>query len=329
MGRDPRLEVALIASAVNFGRKSVSWFSERIGGTQRRHDRADLGGEDIVRLLTQALYSYYYSVSGPRLIAEVESLRQQAANNDITSALVAANPSTGRWEGGWVLRGETRHKAILTVEKDGLTLSVEKERVREARQHAVAFQPEHVEVQTPHHSMNRSTGFYVAHSDADFDYDARVSRFYINCRPEDAPAVLFRTISLLNELAVPFDIKVAKNARQFYRSDVVVLYVYQDHLSHIWRDLGAMIGSLPFPLRDSLPAMVRRMAPGVGLAEDPADGQSFGLSRCRMIATGLVRVRDPDVEARLHAIEAEFAAHGTDLDCPYAISAQRPVYADL
>lgn len=322
-------ELKLIASGVTIEGASISWFSERLGKASHTQVRAELGEEDIVNLLTQTLYSYYYSVSTPRLIAEVDSLRQNAPSVDLTSSLVAGAPGKGRWEPGWMLRGGTKTPGVVGVEKDGLFLSVEEERVRSVPPLTELSHAAQVEVLTPHHSMNRSAGFYVVHSDVNLNYDAAIARFYMNCHPDDAPEVLSRTATQLNDRALPFDLKVAKNSNQFYRSDVMVLYVPQDCLGQVWKSLCVVIENLPFQLRDSLPAMVRPMARGVGLAADPADGHSFGMSRCRIIAKGLAQVRSPDVDARLEAIQEEFAASNIDLDFPYATSAKKFEYSSL
>ena len=38
--------------------------------------------------------------------------------------------------------------------------------------------------------------------------------------------------------------------------------------------------------------MTKALAPGLGIAEDPGEGNSFGLHRCGLIAEGLLRARE-------------------------------------
>jgi hypothetical protein len=58
----------------------------------------------------------------------------------------------------------------------------------------------------------------------------------------------------------------------------------------------------------------------VGTAEDPGNGESFGMHRCRMIAEGIVDAwiaGDQSVETRWNAIGARFSAGGFQLNLPY------------
>jgi hypothetical protein len=57
----------------------------------------------------------------------------------------------------------------------------------------------------------------------------------------------------------------------------------------------------------------------VGLAED-ADGQSFGIQRCALLADGIVRAHEQGVvgiDARVEAVAARFAEDGVAIDAPY------------
>jgi hypothetical protein len=66
--------------------------------------------------------------------------------------------------------------------------------------------------------------------------------------------------------------------------------------------------------------LVKRLAPGVGLAEDPGDGSSFGEHRCRLLAA---IVTDPewsgcDSDAEREALlTTRLAADGYTLDRIY------------
>jgi hypothetical protein len=61
--------------------------------------------------------------------------------------------------------------------------------------------------------------------------------------------------------------------------------------------------------------LVRRMAPGVGLAEDPGDGSSFGEHRCRLLAGIVTQAAWNGSDAKREALlVAGLAAHGYALD---------------
>jgi HopA1 effector protein family len=73
-------------------------------------------------------------------------------------------------------------------------------------------------------------------------------------------------------------------------------------------------------LRPETPLFARTLRPGVGIAEDPNTGESFGMHRCRLTAEGVLDAWASGVqtvEGRLRAIEARFRAAQLDLDRPH------------
>jgi len=73
-------------------------------------------------------------------------------------------------------------------------------------------------------------------------------------------------------------------------------------------------------LRPRTPAFTLALAPGVGLAESPATGESFGEHRCRLVADGIVGADERGVapgDARVEAVIENFAKSGVKIDAPY------------
>ena len=59
---------------------------------------------------------------------------------------------------------------------------------------------------------------------------------------------------------------------------------------------------------------------GIGMAEEPGSGESFGMHRCRLVAEGIIdawTTGSQTTEARLEAVEKRFAAGGFQLARPY------------
>ncbi len=72
--------------------------------------------------------------------------------------------------------------------------------------------------------------------------------------------------------------------------------------------------------RPSVPAFTRRLGSGVAVADDPAAPESFGESRCRLLASGILRAHeagDTSFESRLREVEKVFLAEGVLLDCTH------------
>src|SRR5262249_10514578 len=73
-------------------------------------------------------------------------------------------------------------------------------------------------------------------------------------------------------------------------------------------------------MKPPAPLFTRPVQRGVGLAEEPRTGESFGMHRCRLSAEGIVRTwlaGDQSVDGRLRGISAQFAGAGFDLRRPH------------
>ena len=73
-------------------------------------------------------------------------------------------------------------------------------------------------------------------------------------------------------------------------------------------------------LKPETPLFTKRLAAGLGFAEDPGNGESFGMSRCRIVAEGLwsAYVKGlPTQQARLQEVIAHFEKNGIALEHPY------------
>src|SRR5262249_51411500 len=78
--------------------------------------------------------------------------------------------------------------------------------------------------------------------------------------------------------------------------------------------------SVTASLLESTPLFTEVLQPGVGIAEDPTSGESFGMHRCRLVAEGLVEAwqrAGKSVENRLQAIATRFEREGLKLDRPH------------
>jgi hypothetical protein len=144
-------------------------------------------------------------------------------------------------------------------------------------------------------------------------------RVYWNVTPGGAATLIGELTARLNAAGVPFRLKVADHPFRFDRCDAAVLYVEGGVFLAIRAMLGEVAGALTGHLRPEIPAFTLRLTAGVGLAED-ADGESFGVRRCALLADGIVRAHEyglAAVEERVDAVAARFAEDGVAIDAPY------------
>jgi hypothetical protein len=242
--------------------------------------------------------------------------------------LSANNLGRGTREPGWHVRGIENGTAV--VERDGLSLWVPlAETWPRARNGETAGQT--VSVSFPNELLHLSPGFYMALGDRwlDVEKSGAVLRFYWHLRSEGASTLLRAVTSRLNRRNLPFRLKVVNDPGRFIRCDAGVLYTRQRDYP-LLRDLVADVyAEMAAYLEWATPVFTKRLAPGLGFAEDMGAGDSFGMHRCGLLAEGLVRAyeRSPaSLADRVKQVEQVFKESGVSLAAPYLRPGSRDRY---
>lgn len=269
--------------------------------------------------LQDQLYTNFYcrAVASPSSAGEIEA-GSNTGSARFVERLSGANGGAGFVEPGW----EVRHieRTTLTVSRNGLALTVR----------AAALLPPDVppspglmaSLRLPKEFISRLPGFYLAMGNRRLDDDAwkALIRLYWNVTPDGAVDLMRLATCELNTRRVPFQFKVHTNLARGVRSDGAVLYLHKPDYAEVCGVLEGICRTIAPNLRAAVPALTKRLAPGVGLAEDPGNGLSFGEHRCRLLAEGLLRAHElgktSDVD-RLHVVEALFADERISLETPY------------
>ncbi len=181
-----------------------------------------------------------------------------------------------------------------------------------------------VEVKLKKGSPDLQPGFYVVFGDAIADpQDGSLGalRLYFNIRASGAPALVRAVTEHLNRFQVPFSFKtLAVESYYQARADSAVLFLHRRFFpiaAHLAVDLRELLGE---DLEAPVPLFSRAVVPGIGLAEDPGSGDSFGLSRCRLVSEGLFLAHQrgaTSLKDRLAAVEERFESVGISFDHPY------------
>jgi hypothetical protein len=173
----------------------------------------------------------------------------------------------------------------------------------------------------PKGSSRASPGFYFAYGDnALASTPSDTVRIYWNVTAVGAISLMRTLTSALNRSGLPFGLKVLRSPDAFTRCDAAVLYLGKpdfDEASEILSDLYAAIAPV---LRPYTPSLTKVLAPGVGFAEDPGDGNSFGEHRCQLIAEALVQSRDAGQSLESESVACivrRFAEDGIAIETPY------------
>jgi hypothetical protein len=120
--------------------------------------------------------------------------------------------------------------------------------------------------------------------------------------------------------SVSYALKCPLDLERCRRPDGVVVYVLAEEWPAIERRLASTHQRSARWLRPTVPALTLPVARGVAIAEDPI-GDSFGSSRCRIVADALephlATPAHPSRSALVAALEDAFARHGIDLAAPW------------
>jgi hypothetical protein len=164
-----------------------------------------------------------------------------------------------------------------------------------------------------------SPGFFMAVSDAPFP-PAAVLRFYWNIVPRGASVLMRAVTGRLNAAGVPFRFKVLDTPDAYERADSAVLYLPREAANYAAASLTAIYRDAAAFLDPAVPSLTLSLVPGLGVAEDPPGGESFGVSRCRLIAQGLndaFEAGDESAQGKMDAVRRRFSTSGLSTAAPY------------
>jgi hypothetical protein len=285
---------ALLSSLLSVRVHSSSEF-ELLG---RRHS-----GTELAEMLYGALHCRMPARGSPD-----SGFTNWTGARDFVDRLSAANCGSGTWQSGWTAQAFEADGRIV-AERHGVRFWVPPD---EYRPGAVRIPKEHFEL---------VTGFYLAHGDADDTRDAGDTiRIYWHISPLGAERLMELVTGHLNRAGIGFQLKLLGEPLRYHRTDPAVLYLARADYPKAAPMLGDVLREMTPWLRSTVSLLVKRMAPGVGLAEDPGDGSSFGEHRCRLLG-GIASEPEWgrlafDAE-RADFLTSRLAAQGYDLDRLY------------
>jgi hypothetical protein len=244
-----------------------------------------------------------------------------AHGDDLRTLLSAHHPGRELWDTGWTI-SQLRSTGEVIVTKQSATRRVWAGEFLNAEPGMPPRVGSLVRVHVPRESPTMQPGFYFAFGETLGDQveESRYVRFYFNTSADDSPALMRELVALLNRFFVPFRFKCLSMRSTYGRPDAAVLFV----APRFHRITAALVARVHAAHRDRLrpevPLFTKRLAHGVGFAEDPANGESFGMSRCRVVAEGAwnaFRAGAHGVAATLPIVVEQFRRYGLDAERPW------------
>ena len=250
---------------------------------------------------------------------------------NFTAALSSANPTAIRWEPGWQIFQLEQAGAVHVLKGDRATLVQPGQYTFAAGGGRSPRLGDAIEILVPRESLHHQPGMYFAFGETvGSDYDlARIGRFYFNAAASDAAWLIARLGDLLNRYAVPYRFKCALDPAVFDRTDGAVLYLARKFVPlflRIFEDLGQECAAR---LQAGTPLFTKPLCRGVGMADDPGSGESFGQLRSRLLAEGILdawQAGNNTPAARRAAVAARFSQSGLRIEQPHLASGLVDIY---
>jgi hypothetical protein len=272
-----------------------------------------------------ALQAQLYGAAYNRAFDPATPLVAPPRFTDMNDDLSRANPGRERWDHGWqvyqalptgVIQAHKQGRAHLFLPGQYMTAGAAPGSQAPVQPGAV------VSVYLAKEMRNFQEGFYIALGEQVQPYyeQASLVRVYWNIRPDGAAPMVRDLVGRFNRFQVPFRFKCLAYPELYDRFDAGVLFVGRRR----W-DITALLVAELYPrfaqyMKPEIPSFTKQLAPGLALAEDPGSGDSFGTSRCRLIAEGVWQAyqRGQHTEdARLDEIAAAFTRAGLSLSHPW------------
>lgn len=299
---------------------SYSWFGKEPFAMPKWTLRAFTAEEvrNFVLLNLQSdLYTNFYCRGYAAPVGEAHRLVGKEPDA-FAQKLHVANHGRGFSEGEpW--RIEEVRRSDFIVSRDGLEMRA---RSSDLLKRTKLLKPKaRISLRLTQGIFDGSPGFYLAAGDKDLPISKSrpLLRFYWNLSPAGAAPFIRAATSLLNRAKIPFRVKVANHPGRFDRCDAGVLYLPDRSSAQLQHLVEKILISVAPYLHLGTPALTKPLAPGVSWAEDPA-GESFGFSRCILIAEALLHACEAGkrrIADRMSAVETRFRKDGIRIETPH------------
>jgi len=296
---------------------SFLWFGRRIAALAPAAIDGALARELLVQRIEQQLYADFYSAGSPRSPRR-GPVTPADDGGEFVRTLSQANCGRGSWQLGWhvdAVDGDT----IAVVRPDGLRLLAP---VDDCRVEGSLSAGAHIGVRVPKELKGHSPGFYVALGDTPSPAGRAddLLRLCWSIAAAGAATLVARVSYALNGARLPFSLELLNDPARYERHAAASLFIAKTDFVAAIKILRPLLRALGPHLTDAAPAFTKPLTRGLALAEEPADGPSFGEHRCHLLAEAIVRSSElglRSTEQRLAAVREQFRVAGLTLDAPY------------
>jgi len=266
--------------------------------------------------LTGVLYQHFYNAAADRPLTA--SLSPDTSFED---ELSRHNHSVEHFDAPWTVEAIDQAGVIYATKGNWKRTLMAGEYVNDAPRRGPLSVGDALRLLVRAEQRNAQSGFYYVFGQTPGDDSAVLqTRLYFHLKPDGAAPLVSYLTRTLNAYRVPFQFKCLNHPQLYGRQDSAVLYLQKPLVSFVLHKLAEDLPQLAPYLDPSVPLFTRRLAPGLAFAESPPNpGESFGTSRCGLLAQGIANAVDAQQPAEQYtqSIRSVFGQIGLSLDHPY------------
>lgn len=254
-------------------------------------------------------------------------------HGNFTAQLSAANSGTGTWENGWHIVARDIKKNQIAVKKSGVVFWVETHEVKCCGRMDSTMS---CSVRTPKEVKNLDADYFIIFGNLSHvggeDSTSDVVNFYWNLTAASAIDFVQLCTNMLNRERLHFKAKVLSDPRAYVPPEAGILSINRVDLQETLPIVVDMYRQLEGKIKPATPFFSKRLAHGLGFAEEPIGNHSLGYARAKLIADALIdclRQGHAPKEVILQSIRQSFVNEGIDPMLPYALKKHVAEYEEL
>lgn len=244
----------------------------------------------LVSELSGKIYSVFYTSGKPegQWLPEHKEWPQEE-KDAFMDQLSKANQTKDSWDYWWSVTHVDR-RGTATVQKNNQFRTLVADQWQPAAPlHGPLTPGTMVHIRNTKENRSLQTVFYYVNSQELMPQGTSIGRFYFNLKPEGAAVLVGALTSRLNFYRVPFSFKCLNHANYYDRTDNAVLYIEKFRFAMVARILREIVKGQQIPLNETVPLFSNPIVPGLSFAEDPGNGNSFGMFWSDVVAETAVR----------------------------------------
>lgn len=282
-------------------------------GQNRPTDR-NLQKSKLKQHLTNTLYGEFYcGMSKDKISAATPSAQQR---QQFMQTLSQHNHSANTDDKGWCIYHIDKSGQVF-AKKNGLLRQAISNTFFMATPGAKLAINQMIHFKRQKENTKAQTVFYFVHGNTFMEQGVPQVRVYWHIESQGATKLVQWLSTVLNQYQLPFNFKCLNHDDLFNRRDSAVLYIEKRYFDFTMRLLKGCPPEVKQHLQPAAPLFTLPIFEGVSFAEDPGNGESFGMNRCQWIAEALMLAFERGQQTpaeQLATIMAVFADKGVEVD---------------